>query len=223
MSLSKLEEIVCPCGETFEAELWNSINPDEDTELKEALLSGEINIVCCPGCGQIFHAEHFVLYHDAVNEILVFVYPKSFDQQATLCAEKMNADFKRAMGGLGPEKKIIYQPILLFGLDSLVDLIRVEEAEKDDTSILEYLAGELGLSLLYLMPSAARERQLLRVLPCVPRSDGTRREQIIEGIRTLLSHNENLSFYRKLLDNIEQNESWALDKSIVLREKIHRK
>jgi hypothetical protein len=113
--------------------------------------------------------------------------------------------------------------VLLFGLDSLADLIRVQEAEKDEIGILEYLSDELGLSLLHLIPSAARERQLLRVLPSLPQAAGDQRTAIIEGLRCLLDHNENLSAYRKIFETIQGNEGWVLDKSIVAREKLHRK
>jgi hypothetical protein len=217
MSLSKLEEIVCPCGETFEAELWNAINPEEDPELKEVLLSGEVNIVCCPACGQIFYAEHFILYHDVPNEVLAFVYPTSFAQQATICAEKMNEDFQRAMGGLEQEKKLTYKPILLFGLDSLVDMIKVEEAISDEVSILQYSADELGISLLRMAPHAAREKQLPRVLPYVRDNDGDLREEIMLGLRKLLDYNENLSYYRALLESIESNVNWTLDRELFLK------
>lgn len=222
MSLSKLEEIVCPCGETFEAELWNSINPVEDPELKEALISGEVNIVCCPSCGQIFYAEHFVLYHDAPNEILAFVYPTSFAQQATICAEKMNDDFQRAMGGLEPDKKIPYKPLLLFGLDALVEMIKMEEALCDEVSILDYIAEDIGLSLLRLSPHVARDRQIPRALPFVASAKDDLRGGVMSGLKKLLDYNENLTFYRKLLETIEGNDSWSLDRALLLKEKSRR-
>ena len=75
MSTAKLEQIRCPCGEGFEADLYNSINAEDDPDLKESLVCGEINVVCCPKCSQIFYAEHFVLYHDPSVELIAFVYP----------------------------------------------------------------------------------------------------------------------------------------------------
>ncbi len=215
MSLSKLEEIRCPCGEVFEAELWNAINSSEDPELKDALLNGEINVVCCPACGEIFYAEHFLLYHDADSELLAFVYPSSFAPHASYWAGKMEDDFRRAMEEMTQETKITYKPILLFGLDSLVSLIHEDEEESDEVTILEYIAKDLELSLVHLHPALARPHQLLRVLPRLPRKKGALRDEVIDGLRRLLEYNKNLSRYRKLLGDIENDSHWTLDNTIV--------
>ncbi|MHB9154155.1 MAG: CpXC domain-containing protein [Endomicrobiales bacterium] len=215
MSLRKLEEIRCPCGEAFEAELWSAINAAEDPELKEALECGEINVVCCPSCSEIFYAEHFLLYHDSTIELLAFVYPSSFAEQAAHWKTKMREDFERAREQTAPDQAFDYDPLLIFGLDSLVDLIHAEEEESDEVCILEYIAKDLGLSLLYLRPSLARPQQLPRLLPFVPAKNGDLREEIIEGIKRLLSHNEHLTHYQKLLRTIERNRDWKLDKNLL--------
>lgn len=214
--MSKLEEITCPCGEKFEAELWNAINAVEDPELKEALISGEINVVCCPACGEIFYAEHFLLYHDSRNEIIAFVYPSSFQHQATYWAEKMRRDFETAVAELMPEERVDYEPVLLFGLDSLADLLRAEDEEGDEVTILEHVASDLKLKLINLKPSLARPMRMPRVIPCCggAKSDDMR-EEIMDGLRKLLKHNTNLEAYRKLLDSIERNKNWKLDKKLL--------
>ena len=55
MSISNLEEITCPCGEVFEAELLSAISVGDNPELKEALMAGEINLATCPKCGRMFY------------------------------------------------------------------------------------------------------------------------------------------------------------------------
>lgn len=214
MSFAKLEEIQCPCGEVFEAELWNAINAAEEPELKETLLCGEINVVCCPACGQIFYAEHFILYHDSPNEIIAFIYPKSFASQKTHWAAKMRKDFEAAIADLS-EEKIDYEPMLFFGLDEFTEIARAEEADADEVCILEYCAKDLGLELIRLKPSLARDLQLPKVLPKIKQKNGDLREEILAGLDRLLKHNEHLSSYNRIRHLIEHNKNWHLDKKYI--------
>ncbi len=215
MSLSKLEEIRCPCGEAFEAELWNAINALEDPELKEALVGGEINVVCCPSCNQIFYAEHFILYQDPSSELLAFVYPSSFADKADYWEARMADDFQRAMEEIAPDEKLCYKPILLFGLDALVEIIHADDAEVDEVAIVEYLAQELGLSLISLHPSLARPRKLPKLLPRLPVKSGNIREEIIAGLKKVLHRNQHLEIYKRLLDSIESDKGWTLEKKLI--------
>lgn len=57
MAISNLEKIKCHKGHIFEAQLISAISVSDNFELKEALISGELNLVTCPECGQIFYAE----------------------------------------------------------------------------------------------------------------------------------------------------------------------
>lgn len=211
MSLSKLEEIRCPCGEIFEAELWNAINIEENPDLKDSILAGEVNVVCCPACNQIFYAEHFILYHDPENELLAFVYPASFADKFSYWQENMDRDFQRAMEEFLPEERLIYKPILLFGLDELVEIIRSEDEELDERSILEYIAKEVGFSLINLHPYEARKRKLPRILPKLPVKNGTIRDEVLAGLRLLLQYNFNLTKYKQALDIIENDINWTIE------------
>jgi hypothetical protein len=213
--MSKLEEIACPCGEVFEAELWNSIDASSDPELKEALVSGEINVVCCPRCREIFHAEHFVLYHDSQNGILAFVYPSGFVAQKEHWRKKMAADFKRAVDGLPPGQSIDYEPVLLFGLDDLVELIREDDEANDESKILEYIAEDIGVGIVYLDPCKARAKKMPKIIPHSGKSADISRAEVLGGLKFLLQENPNLEYYRKLCDRVENDRAWCLDKKLI--------
>lgn len=208
MSCTKLEEIRCPCGEVFEAELYNSINAVEDPDLRESLLCGEINVVCCPVCNQIFYAEHFVLYHDPSSELIAFVYPTAFSTDEKFWKERMDQDFKKALDAMPDSTKLTYRPMILFGLDRLVDILKEEDEINDEISILEYSAQELGIELIRLKPSTARELKLPRVMPCT--NIDNQREGIIDGIKKILDHNQHLQWYAKLLKLIEHHKDWYI-------------
>ncbi|MFH1368823.1 MAG: CpXC domain-containing protein [Elusimicrobiota bacterium] len=208
MSTTKLEEIRCPCGEVFEAELHNAINSVDDPELKKALISGEINVVCCPKCNQIFYAEHFVLYHDPGSELIAFVYPTSFSADEKYWRDRMSEDFKKALAAL-PDNAITYHPIILFGLDSLVGIIREEEEIDDEICVLEYWAENLGLNILHIRPSIARDKKLPRCIPFAP--GHSQRAGIIAGLNKILSHNSSLQWFEKLLKIVEHHKDWRID------------
>lgn len=218
MSTTKLEEIRCPCGEIFEAELYNSINSTEDPGLKEALLSGEINVVCCPKCNQIFYAEHFLLYHDPEAQLIAFVYPQSFETDEEFWRKRMNEDFEKAMETMPDGAEITYQPMVLFGLDRLVDIIREEEEINDEISILEYSFSDIGVDILRLKPAAARERKLPRCIPCAPGE--SQRTGVIKGLKKILAFNPSLQWFEKLLKLVERHKEWRVDAE-TLAEKSH--
>ncbi|MCA6072829.1 MAG: CpXC domain-containing protein [Endomicrobium sp.] len=103
------------------------MNVHDNPELKEALIAGEINLVSCPECGEMFYAERFILYHDGDNELIAFVYPLSFQKQATQCKAKMKKEFELALERFEEKQKISYEPLLLFGIEDLVLLLRREQ------------------------------------------------------------------------------------------------
>jgi hypothetical protein len=216
MSSRKLEQIECTCGEQFEAELWTSINITEDPELKESLDAGEINVVCCPACSQVFHVDHFLLYHDSKNELLAFVYPTGLTDQEKQLTKKMNADIDTALEGLPPEERFSYRPILVFGLDALLEIIRREDELEDELSIVEFMAEESHLAVVRLHPAIARRTGMLRILPTVPVPGETPRACVLAGLRDLLKLNENLSHFRSALDRIEQDPRWTLTGEMII-------
>lgn len=216
MSASKLEEIQCPCGEIFEAELYNSINATKDPELKEALLAGEINVVCCPSCNEMFYAEHFLIYHDIQNEFMAFVYPKSFVTEMEYWHSKMIDDFEKAMKNLENNNKVNYKPIAIFGLDNLVSLIHEEDEKRDEAAILKYLGEDLGLDVINLHPCIARQQRLPYVLPLARSQTGSFRDKLILGLKTLLIRNDHLTLYKELLADVERNKGWKLEEGEVI-------
>ncbi|MDR1940714.1 MAG: CpXC domain-containing protein [Endomicrobium sp.] len=209
MSISNLEEITCSCGETFEAELISAISVSDNPELKEALISGEINIVCCPKCGQMFYAENFILYHDCENELIAFVYPLSFQNQADQCRKKMQREFARAVENFAEseKKKINYEPLLIFGIEDLALLLKAEQEIEDEEAVLEHIARENSLNTLKISASLARKFGIPKVLPVVKTKDQPEADSVLAALKILVKCNPNLTNYLKLLDKLSQNKS----------------
>jgi hypothetical protein len=148
MTISNTEKIKCPQGHLFDASLLSAISVADNPELKEALIASEINLVSCPVCGEMFFAERFILYHDTENELIAFIYPLSFQDQAAQCKSKMKKEFELALVNFEERRKINYEPILLFGIEDLVLLLRSQQNIEDEEAILKYAAPKLSLKIV---------------------------------------------------------------------------
>ncbi|MDR2425799.1 MAG: CpXC domain-containing protein [Endomicrobium sp.] len=206
MSISNLEEIKCPCGEVFEAELLSAISVCDNPELKEALISGEINLVCCPACGEIFYAERFILYHDSERELIAFVYPLSFQNQAAQCKEKMHCEFKKALDSFDDKNKISYEPLLFFGIEDLVMMLKIEQEIEDEESIVAYMSRALGLGLAKIPSNFARKFGIPKVFPIL-KEEKQFVESSMSALKKLIKHNPNLLHYVKLSEKLSEDKN----------------
>ncbi len=78
MSRSYSEKAPIPCsacGEEFEVEVWFIVDASERPDLREALLSQQLNVVSCPHCGQKGLVDVPILYHDPDHEFVFFALP----------------------------------------------------------------------------------------------------------------------------------------------------
>ncbi len=207
MSISNLEEITCPCGEVFEAELLSAISVSDDPELKEALIAGEVNLVKCPKCGEMFYAECFILYHDSANELIAFVYPLTFQDQASQCRKKMQEEFRMALENFSEKQKINYEPLLIFGIEDLALLLKAEQELEDEEMVLSYLAPRIALETIRISPSLARKMNIPRIFPVPKGIKAFKTLSVIEGLKTLVKYNSNLIIYKKFLDKVLKNKS----------------
>lgn len=203
MSFSSQEEVDCPCGETFEAPLWNSINLKEDPDLRSILMGGELNVTACSMCKSLVFTDRFVLVHDPDTQLLAFVHPKAREGEREFLETAMRKDTLEAQN-MGQGMKISYPPVLLFGLENLVDLMRLEEEAADQSAILDALSASLPIRLVKLSPSAARTVGLpLRT----PLGDGASpAEKLKAGVKAVLAANDRLDVYAGLLARAEKGE-----------------
>ncbi|MDR3256177.1 MAG: CpXC domain-containing protein [Endomicrobium sp.] len=211
MTISNIEEIKCPNGHIFEAQLLSAISISENPELKEVLIAGEINLVSCPECGEMFYAECFILYHDSKNELIAFVYPLSFQNQAAQCKMKMCKEFELALENFEEKQKIKYEPLLLFGIEDLIILLRSEQDIEDEEMILKYLASKILLDTIKIVPSLARKLGIPKVLPVPKGEKSIETKSLISGLQILIKHNANLQHYIEFLDKISKHKTIIAD------------
>ena len=203
MSILSGREITCSCGHVFEASLWSAVSVSENPELKEALISGEFNLVSCPKCNQMFYWEHFFIYQDLANEFIAYVYPKNYEKQATHYRNLMMRQFKE-VATTTTEVLIDFEPILYFGIEDLVSTLKMEENIDDEIQILKFVSKMLGLDVINIKPSIARKFCVIQTIPSV-KNEKDKTKAIISGLEKLLEYNNNLIEFEKFLARIKNN------------------
>jgi hypothetical protein len=207
MSAKMTQDVKCPCGEEFEAELWSSVNVRQDPDLREVVLAGRLNVVLCPRCGKALYAERLVLYHDPEASLLAFVYPYDLHKESARWKEKAAEDFKEAQEPLPQKERLSYLPEVLFGLDRLVELLEREQEEADQGMILEALSGPAAVGVRRIPVSRARAEKVPALLPYVEDAGLPPREALREGVRRVLAANDRLSVYAELAKRLTF-ENW---------------
>ncbi|MDR2709603.1 MAG: CpXC domain-containing protein [Elusimicrobiota bacterium] len=201
MATTKVVEVKCECGEVFEAELVTSIAAGEDIDVKERILTGGLNLVKCPNCGRVFYAETFILYHDNKNQLLAYVYPLECKDQKEEYEKQMRQEFNKAMADFG--ESINYQPIILFGIEALANLLLKEQDMEDEEMIARYFCKERHFYTIELPSAFARKYGIVRVLPTTKQGDPL---GIAEAVKSLVEYNPQLVFYKTLYDRISQGD-----------------
>lgn len=84
MSLNSSQKIKCPsCGKLEEVTVWNSITVKDSPDLKNDLLSGNINMFKCSACSHRGLIPTPMLYHDEDKKLLISFTPSNDDALKT--------------------------------------------------------------------------------------------------------------------------------------------
>ncbi len=70
-------QVNCPnCGTPFSTEIHQIIDVGRQPELKQMLLSGQLNVAVCPSCGSGGQLSTILLYHDPDHELFMLHMPQ---------------------------------------------------------------------------------------------------------------------------------------------------
>jgi hypothetical protein len=132
MAFKASYEINCSCGNRFEADLCEYIFTAYDSDLKDALLTGDFNWLSCPSCKEHFPVETRFLYRDEENMLWVWVCKRGEENRADeLYEELMNKNIHFKDHFL--DDKANYRKFLVFGRDALIELLLKEDKELKKT------------------------------------------------------------------------------------------
>ena len=195
----------CPNGcEAFDAEYWTLVRGDKDVELKESLLGGELNLVSCPTCGEMFYHDRDIVYFDPPKELLVFVSPKAEKDKFDEVKKKMQKDFEFLRKNLS-EMNISYSPFYLAGLEELKALLDYDEHCACQSEVIAAVAAQKGFKLAALQPSYARVKGYPLYIPVA--RDKYDAEHVKEAARAVLAENPALTLLAALLKDLQQGKN----------------
>lgn len=205
-------DITCEsCGDEFRGTVWVAIHAGLDPKLKDLLRGGELNLIACPHCGHVSFQDRFLIYQDPAAELLAYVYPESQRGQETELRTLMLKGFHDAQAGMPEKARVSYEPLLFFGLESLIEQLQLEEALAEQSQVTQVLCKENKLDFELLKPSLARSMSTMRVLPRAGTRHPPTRSEVLEGLDRLLTLNPALDFYARLRKAIQENPGWSLE------------
>jgi hypothetical protein len=204
------------CAEGFRGTIWVAIHAGVDPELKELLLGGELNLVSCPKCGHVQFHERFLIYQDPAAELIAYVYPESQSEQAGELRKNMLQGFAEAQSAMPAGERLAYDPILVFGLEDLIEMLHKEEALAVQSQVAQAICKEQGIASVLLPPSRARRLQIMRLLPRTGKGRDPSREDVLAGLDQLLQRDPVLDLYGKLRSAIQADPKWSLERPVSL-------
>jgi len=205
-------DIECPeCGEKYRGTVWVGVHAGQDPELKDLLLGGELNLVSCPECAQVAFQEHFLIYQEPAADLVAYVYPEGQRESETELRRLMLSGFQEAQGQMPAKYHLDYEPVLMFGLESLIELLEREIEIAEQSQIAQLICKVNQIATFVLRPYRARQLETVRVLPVVGDKPVPEGAEVIAGIDRLLSLNPALDLYAQLRDRIKADANWSLD------------
>ncbi len=157
-SIKLQETLNCPNGcDSFEADRWTFVNVTHNPELKDAVLGGELNLYCCPQCSTFFHGDSDLIYLDEQSSLLVFVFSDKNRQDQGELLEKMRRDYATFKDTLFKQLKLDSEPMYVFGLEELKEVIDKEQQRTDESEAIAAAAAAQGLKVAQLKPEWARK------------------------------------------------------------------
>jgi len=74
MSSSRTIPYTCPyCGKTYDIEVWDSVTADEDEDLRDRCVSGDIFRNTCPHCKKDFMVQFPMVYIDRSHRFVLWL------------------------------------------------------------------------------------------------------------------------------------------------------
>jgi hypothetical protein len=132
------------------ADVQQIIDVGRDPQLKQAFLSGYLNVAQCPNCGSVTQVGTPLLYHDPEHEMFVVYVPMELGLAQTE-QEKLIGDLVRqTMDSLPPEQRRGYmlQPKTVLSLQTLMEMVLETEGITPEMIARERAQLELLQNLL---------------------------------------------------------------------------
>lgn len=102
-------QITCPnCRTLYAAEVFQLIDVGQQPEIKEYVLSGELNMAVCPQCGAAGQIASPLVYHDPAHELFMTFVPPEMNMDHFQREQLIGGMVRKVMDATPPEKRKAY-------------------------------------------------------------------------------------------------------------------
>ncbi len=163
MSINSKETIKCPqCHNVSDVTVWSSITATDSADLKKDLLSGKINMFCCPECSYRALVPSPMLYHDREKSLMISFSPcadretkqKTFDEIQKTSSESGELNNLEGYNlRFVPEYNSLLEKILIFDNDlndKVIEVLKVLilSQKPDSIDTMQAVFGKLSDDIL---------------------------------------------------------------------------
>ena len=119
-------QITCPnCGTPYIADIYQIIDAVRQPQLKEMLLSGQLNVAVCPNCGAGGRIATPLLYHDPDHDLFMIHVPQELNLDQVRREELIGRLVQQVVNQTPPEKRRGYmlQPQTMLTMQSFMEKV----------------------------------------------------------------------------------------------------
>jgi hypothetical protein len=119
-------QVTCPrCRQPVLVETQQLFDTDTDSEAKQKLLSGSVNMIACKNCGYQGPLSIPIVYHDSSHELLLTYFPPDLGLPINEQEKLIGPIIKRVVDGLPQQKRKAYllQPRTMLTMQTMVEKI----------------------------------------------------------------------------------------------------
>lgn len=118
--------INCPnCGTPYNTEVYQVLDVGRQPQLKQYLLSGQLNMAVCPNCGAAGRISMPLLYHDPAHELFMVHVPQELNLGQAQREEMVGRLVQQAMNETPAEQRrgYMFQPQTMLTMDSFLEKV----------------------------------------------------------------------------------------------------
>ncbi|UCC50447.1 MAG: CpXC domain-containing protein [Anaerolineaceae bacterium] len=144
-------QITCPnCSTPYTAEVHQIIDVGRQPELKQMLLSGQLNVAVCPNCGAGGQLSSVVLYHDPDHELFMVYVPQEMQLDQMQQEQYIGRLTREVLDNTPMEQRRAYmlQPTMVLTMQGFIENVletegitkEMIERQRKQAELLETLA-----------------------------------------------------------------------------------
>ncbi|NTV64270.1 MAG: hypothetical protein HGA65_12130, partial [Oscillochloris sp.] len=148
-------QLTCPaCGAPFRAGIYTLVDVSQQPELKQALLSGQLNVAVCPSCHTASMLGTPLIYHDSDKQLCLVYFPQELNATPADQERFVGEATSFIMQSLPPNtpRAHLLSPRRFLTLPSLLDAIlegdgisrEMLEAQRRRVDLISQLAGAIA-------------------------------------------------------------------------------